>query len=205
MVPAVRRAAAVFAATLSVVGCRPSEGTPPEATVPTAPSTSSTTAPIDVSIVPPVIDVPYLDAVLAALDEVDGEAGRMIVAEKRFTPEAAVLLNSIYSDDRFQVQAEAILSALAQDPTLSSVKPDPGPRRSKVERIITASPSCVWLAVLRDHAASSVNPAPPRTEFVALRPLDHSNDPERHNPTAWMIDTEGFNADGSEPGNPCDS
>lgn len=101
--------------------------------------------------------------------------------------------------------AEAILSALADDPELSSVKPNPGARTSSVERIITASPACVWMAVRRDHSASSVNPVPPRTEFIALRPLDESNDPDRHNPTAWMIAAEGFNADGSEPGNQCES
>jgi hypothetical protein len=191
-------------ASLVVAGCRASEGSPPEATVPTAPSTSLTTAPIDVSVIPPVIDEPYLNAVLAALDEVDGEASRTIVAAKSFTPEAADLLNAIYSDERFQVQAEVILSALAKDPALSSVRPNPGPRTTSVERIITASPTCVWMAVKRDHSASSVHPVEPRTEYVALRPLDESNDPQDHNPTAWMISAEGFNADGSEPGNQCE-
>lgn len=90
--------------TLGLVGCRTSEGAPPAATVPTAPSTTSTTAPIDVSVIPPTIDVPYLNAVLATLDEVDAEAGRIIVTEKRFTPEAADLLNAIYSDEPFRIQ-----------------------------------------------------------------------------------------------------
>ncbi|MGQ0520824.1 MAG: hypothetical protein ACT4PX_06720, partial [Actinomycetota bacterium] len=68
-------------------------------TVPTAATTSSTPAPaIDVSVVPATIDEPYLNAVLAALDEIDGEATRIIVATKRFPPEAADLLNTIYSD-----------------------------------------------------------------------------------------------------------
>ena len=202
---AVRTRAAVVMASLVVAGCRASEGLPPEATVPTAPSTSSTTAPIDVSVIPPVINEPYLNAVLAALDEVDGEAGRIIVAEKRFTPEAADLLNAIYSDERFQVQAQVILSALSEDPALSSVKPNPGARTTSVERIISASPTCVWMAVKRDHSASSVHPLQPRTEFIALRPLDQSNDPQDHNRTAWMITAEGFNADGSEPASQCES
>lgn len=89
MLPAVRVLAALLVGTVAVAGCRTSEGTPAEPTVPTAASTTATTAPIDVSVIPPTIDEPYLTAVLAALDEVDGEATRMIVGAKNITPASA--------------------------------------------------------------------------------------------------------------------
>jgi len=149
------------------------------------------------------VDEAYLNAVLAALDEVDGQATRLIYAGKRFTPEAADLLNAVYSDEETDRHANAWLSGLAADPELRSIKPDPGNRKTTVSRIIAATPACVWMAVERDHTSDSVDPEPPRLEYVALRPLDRSNDPKGRNPTAWMITFDAFSSDGSEPRNRC--
>jgi hypothetical protein len=173
-------------------------------TVPTAVSTSSTAAAPDVSVIPEKIDEPYLNAVLAALDKVDGDAVRIIHQTKRFPPEAADRLNAIYSDQRFQIQADAWFEAIADDPQLSAIKPNPGNRKTTVERVISSSPSCVFMAVSRDQSANSVTPGPSSTQYVGLRPLDTSNDPKHFNPTAWMMTVDGFNPDGSEPKNPCD-
>lgn len=156
-------------------------------------------------MIPMRVDEAYLNAVLAALDEVEGEATRLIYASKRFTPEAAALLNAIYSDEESDRQSNGRLSALANDPELRAIKPNPGNRKTTVTRIITAKPVCVWMAVERDHTLDSVTPATPRAEFLALRPLDKANDPKGRNRTAWMIASEGFNPDGSEPGDPCGS
>lgn len=194
----------LLVAMLSLAACTGSTGSSAETTVPTAVRTTSTSAAPDVSTIPETIDEAYLNAVLAALDEVDGEATRIIVATKRFPPEAADLLNSIYSDERFQIQADAWFEALGKDPQLRSIKAQPGNRKTLVRRILSASRKCVWMAVERDHSASSVTPSGPRTEYIALRPLDKSNDRAGHNSTAWMITADGFNEDGSEPGNGCD-
>ena len=143
MLPAVRVLAALLVGTVAVAGCRTSEGTPAEPTVPTAASTTATTAPIDVSVIPPTIDEPYLTAVLAALDEVDGEATRMIVAAKNITPASADYLNAIYSDESLQRETDGWFESLADDPELLGVRPDPGNRRTTVERVIAAAPHCV--------------------------------------------------------------
>ena len=174
-------------------------------TVPTAAPPTSSPAPAtpDVSVIPATIDEPYLNAVLAALDEIDGQATRIIKSTKSFSKEAAGLLNAIYSDEWFDVQTEAWLTALAKDPALTAIKANPGNRKSTVERLITVKPDCVWMAATRDRTANSTTPSPPQVEFVALRPLDRSNDPSHRNPTAWMIATDGSNEDGTEPGNPC--
>ena len=190
-----------------LAGCSNGDGTAADPTVPTAAVTTAepaTTVP-DVSSIPATIDEPYLNAVLAALDEVDGQATRLIYATKKFTPEAADLLNAIYSDEETDRHANAWIAGLSRDPQLSSIKPNPGNRQTTVSRLITVTSTCVWMAVDRDHTADSVVAAAPRVEYVALRPLDRSNDPERRNPTAWMIAADGFNADGSEPGNQCEA
>lgn len=193
-----------LAAAVVLAGCSGEGEGNVSPTVPSSVSTTSTTAVPDVSVIPEVINEAYLNAVLAALDAVNGEAVRIIVATKRFPPDAADHLNAIYSDEEFQIQAEAWLTALAKDRQLSSIKPDPGNRKTTVRRIISASRECVWSEVERDHSGSSTMPVTPRPQYVALRPLDRSNDPRKLNPTAWMIAVEGFNQDGSEPGNQCE-
>ncbi len=197
--------ALLVAVSLGLAACSGGGEGAADPTVPTAPSTSSTLAPaaIDVSVIPEKIDEAYLNAVLAALDEVDGQATRIIFATKRFPPEAADLLNSIYSDDAFEDESEVWFRSIADDPELKGIKPSPGNRKSEVQRIIAAAPTCVWLAVKRDHSQVNVDPGPERTEYLALQPLDRSNDPQGRNPTAWMITVDGFREDGREPSNPC--
>jgi hypothetical protein len=203
MVRAVRGIVAVLLTALAVAGCTESKGTPAEPTVPTAVSTSSTTAPIDVSVIPPTIDEPYLTAVLAALDEVDSEATRMIHAAKNITPAAADYLNAIYSDDEFKRQVDRWYASFAHDLELKGIRPSPGNRKTTIERIIAASPACVWLAIKRDYTAVNVNPVPDRIEYLGMRPLDAANDLRGVNPTAWMVIVDGYRQDGAEPSNPC--
>lgn len=195
--------AAGVAAALVLSACRGGDDGGASPTVPTA-STTTTTLP-DVSVIPQVIDEAYLNGVLAALDDVYGEAVRIIVETKRFPPEAADRLNAVYGDEEFEHEANTWVQSLARDPELRNFRPEPGNRKTKVERIIAASPSCVWMAVRRDRSASNFDPGPDRIEYVALRPLDRSNDPKGVNPTRWMITTEGYRADGSQPDNPCAS
>lgn len=200
----VRGAAAAVLILTALAGCTSSSGSTPDPTVPTAPSQSSTTAATpDVSVIPPAIDEPYLNAVLAALDEVDGDATRAIYEAKRLTPEAADLLNAIYSDEALQLEADGWFASLADDLELKGIRPNPGDRRTVVDRVIAASPSCVWLEVRRDYSARNVERSPSRPEYVALQPIDRSNDPRRVNPTPWMITVDGFRADGTEPSGPC--
>ncbi|MGH9152373.1 MAG: hypothetical protein ACRD03_08265 [Acidimicrobiales bacterium] len=197
--------ATVLVVALAVAGCTQSAGAPPGATVPTAPPTSPTTAPVDVSVIPEVIDEAYLTAVLAALDEVHGESMRLIVAAKTVTPEAADYLNAIYGDEEFSLQVDLWYASFARDPELNGMRPSPGDRRTTIERIIAASPTCVFLAIKRDYSAAEFEPRPDRLEYVMLQPLDQSNDLRGVNPTAWMITLDGSRSDGAEPTNPCPS
>lgn len=195
------RAGLVVAALLASSACSDGgDSSVAEPTVPTAaPSSSTSSAVADIATIPEVIDEPYLNRVLAALDEVDGKATRVIVQHKDLVPEAAEILNSIYSDEEFTRQADVWLAALDQDPDLTSGSPEVIGRTSAVDRIIGSSAKCVWLAVNRAYPQTGPHPARNQTEYVALQPLDRSNDPKRHNPTAWMIIADGFREDGAEP------
>lgn len=178
---------------------------PPEPTVPTAPSSTTSTTVVDVSTIPEMIDEAYLNRVLAALDAVEAKATELIVTNKALVPEAAAMLNSIYSDDELTRQADAWVTALVDHPDRIDLGPSGFTRTTAVERVIAASPACVWVAVSRVYPATPFEAAFTRTEYVALQPLDPSNDPARSNPTAWMIMTAGFRGDGAEPANPCPS
>lgn len=185
-------------------GCADPKDRGPQTTVPTAaPSTAPAPPAPDVTKVPAVIDAAYVNAVLAALDEVDGQATRLIVAARKLEPEAGRRLQAIYSVEQLQLEVERRLTGLAQDPELKGILPNPGNQRTTVERIIAATPTCLWLAVRRDYSKVNVDPSADRTEYVGLQPLDPRNNPGNANPTPWVIFADGLRRDGTEPANPC--
>lgn len=184
--------------------CKSGGDTTPDPTVPTAVSTStvatsSTTPVADIAAIPDVIDAPYLDRVLDALDNVELEATRLIVTNKNLVPPAATLLNSIYSDEEFTQQADAWVTAILDDPELQSFAADGPGRRTSVDQFVSTTPACLFIAVSRDYPQSGEH----RTEYLSLVPLDRSNDPDKHNPTAWMITYSGVRKDGAQPPDPC--
>ncbi|HET7486397.1 MAG TPA: hypothetical protein VFJ85_00610 [Acidimicrobiales bacterium] len=205
-----RSLAAVIVAVALVVagaGCNRDRGATADPTVPTAPpsssSTSSTTAEPDIATIPAVIDAAYLNRVLAAFDDLDFEAVRLIQKQKRVSSEASDIFHAFYGDTWFSTKIDSWISQVNGDPELKGLKQPVGPRHTSVERLIHVSPSCSWIAVKRDYSEANTVPIPPRTEYLALVPLDPKNDPNHRNKTAWMIATDGFRKDGSEPSNPC--
>src|SRR5581483_2350776 len=59
----------------------------PQPTVP--PTAPTTTTPADPYAIPATIDAAYLNRVFLALEHIDGDATRLIVANKKLVPEAA--------------------------------------------------------------------------------------------------------------------
>ena len=192
-----------MAMVLAGAACTDKGDNTPDPTVPTAVSTTPPTTQVGIDTIPEVIDAPYLNRVLAAIDSVDTSAIRVVVKTKGVPPEAAEIFNSIYSDEWFPNVVDAWIQALQRDSDLSTLKRPLGDRHTTVERLITVTPNCIWMSVRRDYSDSDAKPRPPRTEFVALMPLDPANNPKNINPTAWMIITDGFRQDGTEPSSPC--
>ncbi|MDP9072078.1 MAG: hypothetical protein M3N68_12525, partial [Actinomycetota bacterium] len=147
------------------------------------------------------IDEAYVNKVLAALDAVDGEATRLIVQNRNLVPEATARLRAIYDESEFREQVDVWLRQLQEG--LRNFKPDPGPQRTTVRRVVSASATCVFSEVQQEFSAAAIEPSAPNRAFVQLVPLDRSRDQRRLNTTAWMIRQEGDTADGSDPGDLC--
>jgi hypothetical protein len=173
--------------------------TPAGATVPKA--TSSTT-PENQYAVPAAIDAAYLNKVFAALEHVDGDATRLIVAGKNLVPEAAKRLRAIYAEEEFNAQVNLWLDIIIEK-RLDRLKPSPGDRSSVTTKVHTAAPECVFVAVMRDYSPVAIAAGPPDLEYVTLRPVDPQRDPFDLNPTPWMIEAAGLRSDGSIASNPC--
>lgn len=198
-----RRQIALVVGFVLLAGCTGGQAAAPDPTVPTRPATVPTTATPDVSKVPVSIDAAYVTAVLAALDEVDGRATRLIVSAKKVTPEAVDLLQAIYSHQQLENELAIWVSSIADDPGFTGVLPNPGSRRTAVKEILAVRPNCLWLAVGRDYSKVNVVPGPDRTEYVALQPIDRVDDPGHVNPTPWTMTVNGLRRDGTPPSSPC--
>lgn len=100
-----RRPVLAVIALLVLAACRDGKADEPRTTVPTAPSTTTTTA---VSYeVPATIDIPYIEKVMAALDRVDGEAARRAAAQRQLDEEFLNYYAAIYTSEYFDLVKQA--------------------------------------------------------------------------------------------------
>lgn len=190
-----RTAAALAATALLLTACgKSSSPASAHATVP--PAAPTTTTPADPYAVPATIDAAYLNRVFAALDHVDGDAARIIVANKQLERDAADRLAAIYSRDEFTAQTNAWLDLLGR---LNEVKSPPGDRKTTTKRIIVGQATCVFAEVERDYSALATSPKPPSTVFLSLT----ATASKALNPTPWVIDFVGTRSDGTQPTSPC--
>ena len=167
----------------------------------TVPREAPTTTAADQYAVPATIDAAYLNRVFVALDAVDNTATRIIVQSKGLPPEAAKHLISIYAQGELEAQTSRWLELI--DEGLVGFRREPQGQRTQVTKVLAASPSCVFVEVVRDSSGNSVGARSPHQYFVHLAPLDQVRNASGFNRTPWMIAGEGFNSDGSVPDSPC--
>jgi hypothetical protein len=191
-------AAAALALCLGVTGCGTSRSSSSSATFPPVP----TTTPADRYAVPPTIDTTYVDRVLAGLDQVYGDATRIIVNTGQLAKEATARLAAIYNDERFSFQTNHWVELISKQ-QLSRFGAYPGNQRTHIVRLLSATPDCVYVAVTRDYSAVASGTPTAQPQFVGLRPLPGGRDPGNLNPTHWLIVSEGANPDSSAPASPC--
>ncbi len=171
-------------------------------TVPTEAPPPSTTAPPDVSTVPTVIDEPYLNEVLKALNKVDGDAMRLIVQEEDLVPPALDRLAAIYHEEEFNSQLRSWGRQLQEG--LTTFRRPPGDKVNTVVRIISSRSDCVYTETKEDYTAVSTSAGAPLMMFIALQPKLPTSDKHGFNATPWMISLVGVAPDGTDPGlNPC--
>jgi hypothetical protein len=182
----------------ALAGCDRSstEAQPQGATVPTAAPTTTTTDPY---AVPAVIDIAYVNRVLAGLDAVMGDVIRLIVSTRIIPREAADRVRAVYATDHL---LNLTLDGFSQDVAagLEDYRREPGNRVTKVSQVIEASPSCIFASVTTDYSAISAHGGSSSSlSWVALVPRNPSRDPFSFNETGWMLRYDGVQGDGSAP------
>jgi hypothetical protein len=183
----------------ALAGCRgSSEPLGPTATVPQATTTTNPYA------VPAVIDVTYVNRVLAGLDQALGDVLRMVVDAKKISDEAVDRLEALYVGDYLTLTIGSLQKSLLGD--FKGYEVPPGNQVTTAVELITVGPQCIFARVDRDFSAVSTRKdAPVLTQWVALVPRDPLRGPNHLNSTSWMFIYDGFPADHSQPENPCES
>lgn len=162
------------------------------------PATSSTS--VDYSV-PAVIDVAYVEKVMAALDHVYGDAIRILAKERQISKEFLEHLAAIYTPDQFEFTQGIWVRDVSSG--LSGLRRDPGDPKTHVQELMRAERACIVVRVDRDF--SPINePADKATpqEYVALVPASNEHP---LNPTPWILSFDGFVAtpEGAVPEQPC--
>lgn len=168
----------------------------PTATVPQATTTA------DPYAVPPVIDEAYVNRVLAGLDQVLGDAVRLVVKNRQLDEQVFYKLKAVSAGDAFQLKLDSLQGDLMAG--LATYSESPGNKRTTVTRLISVTPECVFAEVSKDFSAVNRSGQPSlSTQWVALVPLDRTRDLGGYNATGWMFIYDGFLQDRSQPPDPC--
>jgi hypothetical protein len=145
-----------------------------------------------------------IDRILAGLDGVMGDAQRLLIRERRITPEVTDRLQAIYVGPELLNQIDAFRADVTNG--LVGIKDPPGNRVTTVSRLLTVSPICIFVEVSRDYSPATAGAAPrPSKLYVVLVTKDDRDDPARLNPTPWAMLYDGVEADGSQPEDVCRS
>ena len=164
-----------------------------------APAPTTTTNPY---AVPAVIDVAYVNRVLAGLDAILGDVTRLVVSTRSVPPDAYDQLRSVYAtNDLLQLTIDSVQSDIRRG--LGGYKNEPGNKTSTVQQIVSADSRCVFAKVERNYSAVSISPNTVNPQWVGLRIKEPTRDPKNFNTTPWMLVYDGFPQDRSTPVNPC--
>lgn len=145
-----------------------------------------------------------VDRILAGLDGVMGEAQRMLVRERRITPEVTDRLQAIYVGPELLNQIDAFRTDVGNG--LAGLKDPPGNRVTTVSRLITLSPICIFVEVTRDYSPLTAGaPSRPASLYVVLVTKEEGDDPRQLNPTPWAMLYDGVQVDGTQPEDICRS
>lgn len=198
-VTAVRRVliVATLVASLSMGACGGEDGPlVPAATLPQGTTTTNSYA------VPAVIDEAYVNRVLAGLDQVVGDAVRLLVQTKTLDEGVFSRLKAVSSGDVLQLKLDGLQRDLLIG--MSRYQPNPGNKVTLVQRLLSVSPSCLFAEVTKDFSAVNISgDSNLSTQWVGLVPSPAGTDFENYNPTRWIYIYDGLTGDRSQPSDPC--
>lgn len=179
----IARSLVLVAALALATGCNGKADGGADTTLPPPPTASTT--PADPYAVPAVIDDAYVNRVLAALDQVDGEAVRTLVSVGQIDPRVGEILRSVYNDPQYVQELEGLTKT-----DLSRLKVPPGNLTRTVSRLVEIRGNCIRAEVSIDYSQVAKSPPPRPTDEVnslTLRPTQPEADPTNLNPTPWSI------------------
>jgi hypothetical protein len=189
---------ALFAVSLTVGACagparRTPGADPPSPARQAAPA--SPARPADPYAIPAVITPAYVDKVFVALNHVDGDASRILLARNSVTSGVTTILRSIYNDPLFSEQVK-IASQSLQSP-IPGLRHPLGDIQTSVVQLISGSPKCIFAKTTSNYTAVLVDPGPPAgSEYFELTPTQVGANAGHLNPTPWSMT---FNADYLKP------
>lgn len=182
-----RRRLALVVVAVMLVGTACSSGSHRAADPTTTSSTSSTVPPgPDPYVVPSVITPAYVNAVLAVLEHINGNAIRSLLTARAVTPQVTEDLRAIYNDPLYARELEIARQDLSED--LTNVKIPPGDIKLTVSKLISASPTCIFIETTADYGAVLIKPPPSAaTTYWGLNMKISANDPLHLNSTPWAF------------------
>src|SRR4051794_23364480 len=124
----------------------PTTAAAPVVTTTSVTATTSTTVGVDQ--IPPVITVEYAQSVMNALDKLEGDVTRLLVAKRVPTLEFKQMLTALYDEPGYS-RAEASYGREAAH-ELEDYVQNPGNPVTKVKRVLDASSACMVLDSDRD-------------------------------------------------------
>lgn len=141
-------------------------------------------------VVPAVITPAYVNAVFKVLDHIQGNATRALIAAHALTPTVKTDIRAIYNDPLYATELRIGSETLAGN--LANLRKPPGDIKTTVVKLISASPSCIFVETSADYSAVLYKPGPPAASgYWTLRPKQRGIDPDHLNPTPWAL---SFNA-----------
>ncbi len=170
-------------------------------TIATAVESTTTTNPY---AVPAVIDVAYVNRVLAGLDAAVGDVVRFVVKTHPAPHEITLRLKPLYNDTALATQLEFFRQDAAEQ--YVGYQAVPGDQKSATLEVLAANQKCIFARVTRDYRPVSADPSSEVSEqWIGLVPLDPSRDPEHVNRTGWSYVYDGYKEGHVAPPNPCDA
>jgi hypothetical protein len=183
---------------------RPSGGgtTTTTATTPTTTSPPpSTSSAIDPTRVPAVVTPSYVDAVFVVLNHIYGNALRLDLQTVDVPPQSVADLRSIYNDPLFG--QEVTIASQTLTGNLSNVRMPPGDQVTRVTRLISSSPSCIFIEATTTVRQVVFKTPPVGYEYFELQPKQAGIDPQNLNSTPWAISFNVFYSSPTPQADPC--
>ncbi|MGH9077157.1 MAG: hypothetical protein ACRDY0_06860 [Acidimicrobiales bacterium] len=154
--------------------------------------------------VPAVITVAYVNAVLAQLDQIYGDATRLLVSTRALSPVVAADLRATFNDPAFGAAVNTFIE-LASKP-FHNFRPNFGNRQTTVLQLITDTNVCIFAQIETDYSNVDVTTVPDAgTEFLTLRPKQAGADPIFLNKTPWAISNDVSYQTHTEEADQCSS